>query len=368
VPAPAERKLGPRTAVVTAKPLTAGKFPAGRTPEVLVRRANPQPTAVFDSYWKFAAERQAIFHARAQGKRGPWTNDPVLEDYKFTNAYRAADRVSQFLIRNVIYSGVQDWPSTLLRILLFKIFNKVETWTLIAEALGEITAQSFRIDRIDRVLTDALAKGISIYSGAYIMPSGPREVRQARKHLMHLALLSDIASCDLARQLQAANSMQRGYGLLLGVPSFGPFLAFQFLIDANYSPFLNFSEMEFVMPGPGARDGIRKCFSDLGDYGEADVIRWVADRQEIEFAARGLNFQNLWGRPLQLIDCQNLFCEIDKYARVVHPDVRGFSGRTRIKQRFVPTTSKPIRPWFPPKWGLNEKIAADYAAPGPSRE
>src|SRR5438270_6848698 len=106
-----ERKLRGRTAAVTAKGFTANMFPAGPTPEVFVRRASPQPTAVFDSYWKFAAERQAIFHARAQGKRGPWTNDPVLEEYKFTNAYRAADRVSQFLIRNVIYSGIQDWPS-----------------------------------------------------------------------------------------------------------------------------------------------------------------------------------------------------------------------------------------------------------------
>jgi hypothetical protein len=342
-------------------------LPAGSPPEIFIRKAPPQPTAVFDSYWKFAAERQAVFHARAQGKRGPWTNDPVLQEYKFTNAYRAADRVSQYLIRNVIYAGVQDWPSTLLRILLFKIFNKIETWKLIAAKLGEITSENFRADRIDEILTDALTRGISIYSGAYIMPSGPHEIRQARKHMMHLALLTNIVRSGLANQLRAANSMERAYKLLLDIPSFGPFLAFQFLIDANYSSFLNFSEMEFVMPGPGARDGIRKCFSNLGDYDEADVIRWVADRQDIEFVTRGLDFQNLWGRPLQLIDCQNLFCEVDKYARVVHPDARGFTGRTRIKQRFTPT-STPLSPWFPPKWGLNEKIAQTYAAPGPSRE
>ena len=45
----------------------------------------------------------------------------------------------------------------------------------------------------------------------------------------------------------------------------------------------------------------------------------MAENQEDEFARRGIEFQTLWGRPLQLIDCQNLFCEVDKYARVYHP-------------------------------------------------
>jgi NTP pyrophosphatase (non-canonical NTP hydrolase) len=82
----------------------------------------------------------------------------------------------------------------------------------------------------------------------------------------------------------------------------------------------------------------------------------MAERQEIEFARLGLNFQSLWGRRLQLIDCQNLFCEVGKYARVRHPDFGGVSGRTQIKQRFRPN-SDPIDYWYPPKWGLNEVMA-----------
>ncbi len=106
-------------------------------------------------------------------------------------------------------------------------------------------------------------------------------------------------------------------------PGFGPFLAYQFTTDLNYSKYLTFEESEFVVPGPGARDGIRKCFDSIGDYDEADVIRWVTERQQTEFRSRGLKFESPWGRDLQLIDCQNLFCEVDKYARVAHPNVRG---------------------------------------------
>jgi hypothetical protein len=107
------------------------KITPTRTAEIIFRKSPPQPSAVFDTYWKFATERQSIFHARAAGKPGPWTQDPVLREHKFTNAYRASDRVSQYLIRHVIYAGQHDWESTVLRVLLFKIFNKPSTWELI---------------------------------------------------------------------------------------------------------------------------------------------------------------------------------------------------------------------------------------------
>src|SRR5687768_2751061 len=107
------------------------------TPLVLVRRRSPTTTVVFDTYWRFAAERQEILFRRVRGQPAPWTTDTILATYKFTNAYRAADRVSQYLIRSVIYSGAYDIPDTVFRILLFKLFNKTETWRLLEEAHGE---------------------------------------------------------------------------------------------------------------------------------------------------------------------------------------------------------------------------------------
>jgi len=47
-----------------------------------------------------------------------------------------------------------------------------------------------------------------------------------------------------------------------------------------------------------------------------------------------------------------LFCEVDKYARVAHPEIKGISGRERIKQRYSPVREE-VTAWFPPKWGVN---------------
>lgn len=327
------------------------------TPTILLHLEPARPTRVLDTYWRFAAERQRVFFGRAEGREPPWTADPILLEYKFTNAYRASDRVSQHLIRDVIYRD--DLATTaeevFFRVLLFKLFNKIETWNLLKGAVGPITYASYSFDAYDRVLDQAIREGRRIYSAAYIMPTGGKAQSETRKHRLHLRLLERMMSDGLPRKIAAAKSMHAAFDLLLAYPTIGPFLGYQFVTDINYSEITNFSEREFVVPGPGALDGIRKCFASLGGLAPAEIVKFMMDIQEREFERLGLTFKTLWGRPLQLIDCQNLFCEVDKYSRVAHPEVVGISGRTRIKQRFE-GNPEPIQYWYPPKWGINETI------------
>ncbi len=322
---------------------------------VMKRWAPAKPTIVFDSYWRFAAERHSIFFKRLKNLSPPWTNDPILQKYKFTNAYRVLDRVSQFLIKDVIYNGPQIYSEVFFRIILFKLFNKIETWQLLIRELGKITWEEYSFKKYDKILTTAMSKGKRIYSAAYMMPSGKEAFGYSRKHRNHLMLIEKMMNNNLATQIKNAKSMQDAFGLMKKYPTIGDFLAYQLITDINYSELTNFSEMEFVVPGPGAHNGICKCFHDLGGLNEVELIQRIANRQEEEFQHRGIEFPSLFGRPLQFIDCQNLFCEVDKYARVAHPNVKGASKRKRIKQVFHPRT-EPIEYWFPPKWGLNGHI------------
>ena len=321
-----------------------------------VSRLSPaKPTIVYDTYWRFAVERQEVFFRRLEGFSPPWTNDSILARFKFTNAYRASDRVSQFLIRNVIYEGSQSSEEVFFRTLLFKIFNRIETWELLKATFGKVEYSSYSFDGYDKVLSQALAAGRAIYSAAYIMPSAGRVFGYTQKHRNHLKLIEGMMADDLPQRIAGARTIREAFDLLHSYPSIGDFLAYQFVTDLNYSEVTNFSEMEFVVPGPGALDGIRKCFSDLGGLTEADLIRVVTERQEDELQRLGLRFRDLWGRRLQLIDCQNLFCEVSKYARVKHPDVKGVGSRSRIKQVYRPT-AEPVEYWYPPKWGINSLI------------
>jgi hypothetical protein len=324
------------------------------------------PTEVFDTYWRFAAERQAVYMRRLTDPVGPWTEDPILLTYRFTNAYRASDRVSQFLIRDVQYGEgrSQDPAEVFFRTFLFNVTKKVETWERLERELGPLTLDS-DFGEISRIANDARAAGEVIFTAAYVIPT-PKFDREGKfdNWLALLAVMLD--DDDLPSKLRNADNLKEVYTLLNGYPGMGPFLAFQYAIDLNYSTLLDHDEDQFVVAGPGALDGISKCFSDLGGLAPKDVIYEMVDSQEENFDRLGLDFPGLFGRRLQPIDCQNLFCEISKYARVAHPDVAGVAGRTKIKQNYRQDAQPFPTPVFPPKWDLSAAVAATLGQPLPA--
>src|SRR5260221_3262832 len=323
--------------------------------EIHIKKKKPMPSQVLETYWRFAAERQEIFFKRFHNQSKPWTLDPILNKYRFTNAYRASDRVSQYLIQNIIYKSPASFEETFFKVLLFKTFNKISTWQLLHDHIEEINVKSFSFKKYSSVLKTAIQTGKTMYSGAYIMASGKSYFGFARKFENHLKLIELMLKDNLPQKILDAKSLETIFNLLKEYPTIGNFLAYQYTIDLNYCQELKHSEMDFVMPGPGAKDGIKKCFRSNGDYTEAEIIHHVTDLQGNEYLNLGINFKNLFGRPLQLIDCQNLFCEVDKYSRVHHPNITGFSKRKRIKQLFMNNESN-FTHWYPPKWGLNSKI------------
>jgi len=311
-----------------------------------------KPTIAYDTYWKFAYRRQEVFLNRLQGVTDNITDDDILKKYKFTNVYRACDRVSQYLIKKVIYSDEYSTRDIFLRIILFKLFNKIETWELLENKFGVICEDNFSFTKYKNYLDKEMNKGTVLYSNAYMMASGCKEFDVTRKHHAHLMLINKMMKESLPERIQSCASMSAGYDLLLGYPLIGNFLAYQYITDINYSVLTDFSESEFTIPGPGARDGIRKCFKSLGGITEIELIKILAERQEYEFERLGLDFKTLGGRRLQYIDIQNVFCETDKYCRIAHPELQGISGRTKIKQLFK-INLKPIEYFFPPKWEVD---------------
>ncbi len=191
--------------------------------------------------------------------------------------------------------------------------------------------------------------GAPIYSVAYIMPVP--NFGHPQKHGNHLRLLQRMLRDEAPLRIANSDSLEEVYGILRSCPSIGPFLGFQFSIDPNYSSLTDFSEMDFVVPGPGAKNGIRRCFVNAGGLSESDLIRAVSDIRKRELARLGLEFPDLWGRSLQLVDLQNLFCEVDKYARAAFPSSPAVGARTQIKQLYRPSSTHPPQ-FYPPRWGL----------------
>lgn len=315
----------------------------------------------YRAYWELAANRQQIFFARLKGDPRPWTADAILDQYKFCCAYRASDRVSQYLIREVIYTeGPWSTADVVFRILLFKIFNKIETWVFLTDELGEIRYKGFDYAKCGDLLEQYQRQGNPIYNNAY-MSCATKAFGFNQKHRNHLALIEKMNHKDrIAEKIRSSNTLEDVFLLLRRYPLIGNFMAYQLATDLNYSDVINFSENDFTITGPGSERGIRKCFESTGGLTFAEVIQWMTENQDREFARLGIKFGNLWGRKLHAIDCQGLFCETDKYCRVRFPELK--SNRKKIKSRYTPAV-KPMAYFYPPKWQINDLISTSIDDP-----
>ncbi|EGU61062.1 hypothetical protein VINI7043_21741 [Vibrio nigripulchritudo ATCC 27043] len=243
----------------------------------------------------------------------------------------------------------------MLRVILFKIFNRIDTWEYIENRLGKIGASNFHAREIADLLSERI-KHQPIFSAAYLMTGSHSRYNDGfrYKHEKWLSMLeNEIMSRRSISKVLNSKSLDGLFHELSSKSFIGPFLAYQYAIDLNYSEVFNFDEDSFVKAGIGAKRGINKCFYDLKNYTYEDAIRYTRDNYIKYLQKHSLDFVNLFGREPTLIDFQNCFCETDKYLRVKMPELS--MGNKRIKQKFKINNHK-IEFFFPPKWKLSNVV------------
>jgi len=298
-----------------------------------------------DEFYTFLSERQRIFHTKALGAPWPWTEDARLDRAFFTNPFRASDRTSQDYLR-VAYTGSQTPEEIFLRTWIFKQWNMQSTYDLFLDAFGEVSLSTFDVSAYSDILEAALLRGENVYSGAFLVfPPGQR--RGERKHVALLGRIEQMLSDGVPAQLQRTTSLGDAYSIIRGYKGMGNFASYQFTTDLNYTRIMSHPESDFCAIGPdtGAERGVR-AIRPTGDA--VQHVRDIASGIDAEMGKRGLWWENLWGRDLQLVDTQNCFCEFSKYLRMPRDKyIRRRNGRG----------VKPTQLYFfPPKWGINSNI------------
>lgn len=306
--------------------------------------------SAFGYYFYFMKERMNIFWNRVE-QNNQQTADPILQEYKFTNVYRSCDRVSQYLIKDVIYKDINEYSpeDMLLRILVFKVFNRIETWNYLVQE-GDITIKTFNVGQLSNLLSKRQQEH-PVFSNAYLMAGSHASYPDIHcKYQIWLQIIEEyfIKNKGFLKILRS-KSLEAIYNQLVNYPLIGDFLAYQYAIDFNYSPYLNFDEDSFVKAGIGAIRGIKKCFSSYGEKIEDVILYTHYNFDALLERYNCTDFRPLPGRAPKLIDLQNCFCETDKYLRVKMPELK--VGNVRIKQRYSPSYDR-INYYFPPKWGV----------------
>lgn len=323
----------------------------------------PESRDEFSYYLYWMCERMDIFWKKFRGENKPWTTDPILQDFKFCNVYRCLDRVSQYLLKNVIYNGKQYEPEDVFfRILLFKHFNKIETWDALMKEFGDITYET-GLENISNFLDDLLKQGGAIYGNAYIINCffyqypEYKHITGLSKHRAHFRIFEDeIFQNGHLYDFLEAKSLEELFWVFRKMKIYGDFTAQQYAIDMNYSELFDFDENTFVITGPGSLRGIDRTFHTCKKYDYVGTIKWVQENL-LELLDNfkkesGIEFTPLPGRYPTLIDLQNCFCETDKYLRGlgVECEDKKIKG-SRIKNTYEAKPDK-INYVFPPKWNI----------------
>lgn len=304
------------------------------------------------AFWSYVAARRRLELARRTGNP-PWTTDPTLAQYRFTNVYRVSDRVSQYLLRSVLYTPTASPrpEEQVFRAVLFRMFNLPDTYLAFCRELDEApNLTNWDPARYGTVLDRRMRSGVRVWNGAYMMQGERGEA----KHHTYLKIIDQMVRDRLFDEIpHLPDKPARVFNLLRGYPRIADFLAMQFTTDIGYTSAVTWHEDQFVVAGHGAVRGARKALPYLvtGKPRPEYLIAYLWQSQEASLP----DFPWLGGtRRLSLMDIQNCLCEFDKYTRVAHPEWEPAGGAKQPKQLFSHMGAVPLwEPMYPPKWGIS---------------
>lgn len=321
--------------------MTQKDIPYCGVDQLKIQNANPvlnQEVVKLHRDW--IVNRYTIFKKRKEGLEAPWTDDPILQKYRFTNVFREDDKESQYLIQNISLHPDMSMEMKIYNTILFRCFNKFETllkldgpWKEFPVDLQRIKDKyvfQFEKDKDYVWFTNAFnTGGIKQATGGNVIIFDSSKIKnplqldpyslpiirspQSKKILPDAFLslekyaivlqeqrreykyIQNTQDCIPLRIVNMVNNLFRNsfhekilscldqkelFDLLTTVQGLGPFLAYQIFVDLTYIPGFPFSEREFTVAGPGCKRGLNNYFVDMGGLSYEEALFWVRDNMD----------------------------------------------------------------------------------------
>lgn len=288
-----------------------------------------------ENFYRFVCERHTIWHRRfVEASPPPWTKDPILRKNKFTNIYRELDPGTRFVVESILEREAPR-PDKVFNTMLYRLMCSIPTYTKLGfQYLSEFTEKHF-----DDVLCDIYNSGAPVFGNAYLI--SPYASMGSEFKFRNVSRLFGHIHRDFAniwRGLDNAKSFEDAFYVIEDCYGFGPFLAYQVLVDLTYplddpqGKVLPFGQNEWARLGPGAMRGINRMARVPGQPAALRALRWLWSHQHEQFMEYGLNFPYLNGdTAISLANMQNCLCEFHKYRSIQ-------SGTGKAQRLYIPTS------------------------------
>lgn len=258
-------------------------------------------------------ERESIRTKKESGQPKPWTEDPVLRDYKFCNVRRNDDRVSRWIHDYWLYV-YPDHHNITFAMCVARIFNWPDTLEKIEDLVFH---EVWQPEEMRKRLKEYRNQGNKVFTGAYTVSTCGRAMDK-------IDYVIDLVFTPLRKQhIPLENrSLEGVWAELCCHQGFSSFMAGQVIADLKYiEPLRSAPDWNTFAPlGPGSTRGLNRLHGRALAYN----VKQQQGTQEL------LEIQSIIKRELTLDialhDVQNCMCEFDKYMRLKYDN-----GKVRSK-------------------------------------
>lgn len=287
---------------------------------------------ILDLYKYFVIERNRIYKRRfidVQSK--PWTEDDILQKYRFTNIKRTNDRETIHLLMNITNNDALSYRDKLFFSIMFRTWNKWDTFKIIIgenpiiTRFNNISTSEFesRINSYQslhpdyKFFTDAFM--VSGFLGSINIDDNGNKIENSVLRPIYFG--KNIIKSDILDKLELCKNDEECYNILFSIKGLSKFLAYQIYVDFTYIKDSPFCEDNFVIAGPGCKRGIDFVADDINNHEK--FIIYIRDNQESIFLPYNLkdefnyNYYYHGKYILSLEDIENSFCEFSKYYKIL---------------------------------------------------
>lgn len=278
-------------------------------------------------FFAFVKERHAIYIRRNRGDEWPWTDDEILQTYKFTNCFREMDTGTVYC-REAIREPYADHTELFFNIASYRLYNLIESH----KAIG--FTEKYDAEAVKTIMYIRQKHGERIFTGAHMITG---TLGGDKIHQVFGLCLGTLWENRRKLEPKPGDTLESAFNRLnKHNPGYGPFIAYEVISDLRWTRYLeNASDiMTWANPGPGAQQGLIRLlgitpYINRKGMKTADTRKLYPKRDECIELMRHLREMSddmtpKWVPTMEMRDIEHSLCEFSKYDKV-----RLGQGKTR---------------------------------------
>jgi hypothetical protein len=248
------------------------------------------------AYW--INERHQIYLRKQKGDPKPWSDDPIFQQWKFTNVYRQLDTGTIWLTDML---KTKSTPELIVfNVIWYRLFN----WWEHARDLGFVNCY----EAVENYITECHKSHKKIFTSSHYQAS--YAIQQPEGAWFHYLRACKEAwnQRSFIAGLSYFDSMKVLFHKLKQIYLIGDFFAYEIVCDLRFALNLELDKLTWANVGPGAERGLKR----LGMLSKLTSMRLLFDTAKDYLKPHV--FECEW--PFEFREIEHSLCEFDKYQRI----------------------------------------------------